>query len=66
MRELALLSIEMDRIGKHLISKVVSGELSFVQINLALPVFQSVNVTCNLYSDLNTVATDWSTSRCCI
>ena len=57
MRELALLSIEMDRIGKHLVSKVVSGELSFVQINLALPVFQSVNVTCNLYSDLNTVAT---------
>lgn len=57
MRELALLTIEMNRITRHMVSQFASGKIDMMQITVAKPVFTSVKVTCNLYDALNNVGT---------
>ena len=57
MGELALLTIEMHRITRHLISQFASGNIDMMQVYVAQPVFASAKVTCNLYDDLNSVGT---------
>ena len=57
MRELALLTIEMKRIERYMISQMVRGQIDIMQMTLAAPVFTSVKVTCKLYDALNDVGT---------
>lgn len=55
MKELALLTIEMDRISRHMIGQFTSGNIDMAQMTVATPVFTSTKVTCKLYDDLNNV-----------
>ena len=55
MKELALLTIEMDRISRHMIGQFTSGKIDMAQMTVATPVFTSTKVTCKLYDDLNNV-----------
>jgi hypothetical protein len=57
MGELALLTIEMNRITRHMVSQFASGNVDMMQMTVATPVFTSVKVTCNLYDALNNVGT---------
>ena len=57
MGELALLTIEMNRITRHMVSQFASGNVDMMQMTVATPVFTSVRVTCNLYDALNNVGT---------
>ena len=57
MGELALLTIEMNRITRHMIGEFASGNVDMMQMTVAAPVFTSVKVTCNLYDALNSVGT---------
>ena len=57
MGELALLTIEMNRISRHIVSQFASGNIDMMQMYLAQPVFTSTKVTCNLYDALNGVGT---------
>lgn len=55
MAELALLTIEMDRISRSLLSQFANGQLDMMQINVAAPILTSSRVTCKLYDQLNNV-----------
>jgi len=57
MRELALLTIEMKRIERHMIGQIATGQIDIMQMTVAAPVFTSVKVTCKLYDALNDVGT---------
>jgi hypothetical protein len=57
MRELALLTIEMDRINRHIITQFTSGKIDLMQVTVASEVFASVKITCKLYDDLNNIGT---------
>lgn len=57
MRELALLTIEMKRIERHMIGQIATGQIDIMQMTVADPVFTSVKVTCKLYDALNDVGT---------
>ena len=63
MRELALLTIEMKRIERYMISQMVRGQIDIMQMTLAAPVFTSVKVTCKLYDALNDVGTKMGTPK---
>jgi hypothetical protein len=57
MGDLALLTIEMNRITQHMVSQFALGKVDVMQMTVAMPVFTSVKVTCNLYDALNNVGT---------